>query len=106
MSRWRRQLNHRVIAGELLGRDWLDLAGPAGLAEGGHAIDADLLHRFTSRLQIVARVELFGRLGEDFADGACDGEPIVRVDVHLAHAVLDAALDFFYGHAPGLLQLT
>ena len=64
-----------------------------------------LLHRLAGGLQVVARVELLRRLGEDLADRAGDGQAVVGVHVDLADAVLDAALDLLDRHAAGRLQL-
>ena len=61
--------------------------------------------RQTARLEVLARVKLAGVLGEDLADGAGHGHPVVGVDVDLAHPVLDATLDLLHRHAPGLGHL-
>src|SRR5690606_16853927 len=86
-------------------RHWLNLAGVTRLAEGYHPVDADLLHRLAGRLQVIAGIELFGRLGEHLANRSGDRQAIVGIDVHLPHTVLDAALDLFDRHSPRLLQL-
>ena len=65
----------------------------------------DLLHGFAGGLQVVARIELLGRLGKDLADGAGDGQAIVGVDVDFADAVADAELNLLDRHAPGFLEL-
>ena len=80
--------------------------GVAGLAELRHAESDDLLHGFASGLEIVTGIELFGRLPEDLANGAGDGEAAVGIDVDLADAVLNAELNFFDGDAPGFLKVT
>ena len=69
-------------------RHRLDLLGVAGLAEGEHAGDADFFHGGAGRLEVVAGVEFFRRLGEHFADGAGDGQAVVGVDVDL-HVVVE-----------------
>ena len=46
-----------------------------------------------------------GLLGKDLAHGAGHGQADVGVDVDLAHAALDAALDFFHRHAVGFLDV-
>src|SRR5690606_29443277 len=53
-----------------------------------------------------ARVELGLVLGHEAADGAGRGQAQVGVDVHLAHAVLDAFDDFFHRHAVGFADFT
>ncbi len=74
----------------------------AGRAELDEAVLADLAHGVLGGLEIGARVELVRLLGQDLADRAGDGQAVVGVDIDLAHAVLDAALDLFHRHAPGL----
>lgn len=56
-------LDHRVEAGKLLAGNRLDFACLAGLSEGGHTGDANLLHGVAGRLQVIAGVEFLGRLG-------------------------------------------
>src|SRR5438045_3859001 len=97
--------NHGVEASKLLGRHRLDFLRPSRLAEGGHAGDANLLHCIAGRLEIIARIEFFGRLGKHLSNGSGDREPIVGINIYLAHTVLDASLNFFDGDAPRLLEL-
>ncbi len=85
--------------------DHLDLGGLAGGAEFLEALAADGFHRVHGGLQIFARIELGRLFGEQLADRAGDGHAVVGVDVDLAHAMLDAALDLFDRHAPGLRHL-
>src|SRR5687768_11286008 len=40
----------------------------AGLAEGRHAVDADLFHRGAGRFEVLARIELLGVLRQHLAD--------------------------------------
>ena len=84
---------------------WGVIVGVPGLAELSHAQGDDLLHGVAGGLHVVARIELLGLGPQNLADGAGDGEAVVGVDVDFANAVLDAELDLFDGHAPGLLQL-
>ena len=44
-------------------------------------------------------------LGQHLPHGTGHGQPNIGVDVDLAHAALDAALDFFHRHAIGLLYV-
>src|SRR4051794_23601755 len=69
------------------------LAGLARLAERDHPRNADFLHRFAGRLEIVARVEFVRSRGEHFANGRSNGNATVGIDVDLSHAVLDATLN-------------
>src|SRR3954468_16155082 len=71
----------------------LDLGGLAGGVEFLQALLAELGHRLHGGLQILARVELARVLGQHLADLAGHRHAVVGVDVDLAHAVLDAALD-------------
>jgi hypothetical protein len=66
---------------------------------------ADALRRLGGGLQRLARVELAGLLGEDLAHRAGHRQADVGVDVDLAHAAGDAALDLFHRHAVGLLDV-
>ena len=95
----------RVETGELINGYWLDLVCMTGLTKSGDASNANLFHCFPRRLKVVAWVEFLGRLGKHLAYGSCDCQTIVGVDIHFANAVLDAALDFFDGNSPGLLEL-
>jgi len=76
-----------------------------GLTELTHALFTDLLHRRASRCQVVARVELFRLLRERFANRAGDRESVVGVDIDLANAGADAALNLGHRHAVGLFDL-
>src|SRR5205085_102822 len=80
-------------------------AGLPRLAEGGHAGDANFFHGFAGRFQIVAGVEFLGRAREHLANGGGNRDAAVGIDVDLADAVLDAALNLFDRHAPGLLHV-
>ena len=66
----------------------------------------ELGHRVHRRLQIFARIKFTGVFGKHFADLAGHGHAVIGVDIHLAHAILDAALDFFHRHTPCLRHLT
>ena len=90
-----------VPLGHLVERYGRIVARVPGLAELRHAQRHDLLHRVAGGLQVAAWIELFGLFRKDFADSARDGQPVVGVHVDLAHAVLNAELDFFDGYAPG-----
>ena len=92
-------LAHRVE------RERLVLACVSRLAEVAHALRDQRLHRRPRRLQVVARVELLGRLGEHLPDRTCHREARVGVDVDLADAVADPVLDLLDGNAPGGLEL-
>src|SRR3974390_2149677 len=85
-------------------RQRLVVPGWTALPEGDQAGLHPFLHCFASRLHVVARVELVRRLDEYLADCAGHGHAVVGVDVDLAHAVLDAALDLF--HRPYLLMMS
>jgi hypothetical protein len=61
--------------------------------------------RILGRHQRLARVKLAGLLGKHLAHDASHGQADVGVDVDLAHAALDAALNFFHRHAIGLLDV-
>ncbi|MND66334.1 hypothetical protein D3C80_577260 [compost metagenome] len=66
---------------------------------------AKLGHRSHCRLEIFARIELAWILLQHAADLTCQRHTVVRVDIDLAHTMLDAALDFFNRHTPGWLHL-
>src|SRR4051794_27814743 len=74
-------------------RNRLDLRCLAGGSELLVALPAELGHRIHGGLEISARVELAGMLLQEAADFAGHGHPVVGVDIDLAHAVTDAALD-------------
>src|SRR5262249_8316344 len=93
-----------VLRGHLLQRNRLDLRGLAGAAELLVARHADRLRGLQRGFQVLARIDLRFVLVEELAEGARHGEPDVGVDVPLAHAVLDAFLDFPHRHAVGLLH--
>src|SRR5215207_1590258 len=78
----------------------------AGLSEGFHPGHDYLLHGGAGRLEVVARVELAGVLGEGLADRAGGGQPEVGVDIDLPHAVLYPLLDLMHRHAPRRPDLT
>src|SRR5690606_17840679 len=80
-------------------RDRLDLRGVAGSAEGFVTGDADVAHGIDGLRQILARIELGLVLCQEAADRAGGGQTQVGIDVHLAHAVLDALDDFLDRHA-------
>src|SRR5579862_8025821 len=94
-----------VALGDGFDRDRLIIAGMACLAELGHALRNYFFHGFASGLKVVARIELLRALREHFADGACDGEAIVGVDVDFADAILDAELNLLDRNAPRRLEL-
>ncbi|ABA49009.1 hypothetical protein BURPS1710b_0998 [Burkholderia pseudomallei 1710b] len=100
-----REVARLVLLGDLLERHRLDLRRLALAAERQIARDADLLRRFARGLQVIARIELARILEHVAADRARDRETQVGVDVDLAHAVLDAFLDFLDGHAVGFLHV-
>src|SRR5215831_3775716 len=85
-----RELPLRVARGHLLQGHGLQLRSLTRASELLVALLADLLRRRARGLQVIARVEgaLVGV--HVLADRRGHGEPDVRVDVHLAHAVLDA----------------
>jgi hypothetical protein len=56
-------------------------------------------HGFTRGLHVIARVESLGLFYEHLADRAGHSHAVVGVDVDLADAVLDTALDLFHGNA-------
>src|SRR5262245_31495802 len=89
------------------GRHWnrLDFRCLAGRPELFVALPAQFGHRLHRRLEILARVELAGILLQDAADFSGHRHPVVGVDVDLANAMTDAALDLLDRHAPGLRHL-
>src|SRR5262245_25669733 len=82
--------------------DRLDLRGLAGRPEFLEPLPAELNHRLHGGFQILARVEFAFVFGEHPADFTGHRHPVVGVDVDLAHAVADAALDFLDRDPPGL----
>ena len=79
----------------------LRIATPASYAPAPDVIaDAKRVAKETR-----AKIELFRLLGQQFANSAGHRHAIVRVDVDLAHAVLDTKLNLFHRHAVGLLHL-
>src|SRR5690606_11533221 len=86
--------------------DRLDLRGVAGSAEGFVAGDADVTHGFDGLGEVLARVELGLVLLQEATDRASGGQAQVGVDVHLAHAVLDALDDLLDRYAVGFLDVT
>ena len=76
----------------------------ARLAELLHPLAADHLHGVAQRDEVAARVELVGVVAHELADGGGGREAPVGVDVDLAHAVADAALDRVDRNAEGGLQ--
>src|SRR5216684_8029665 len=87
------------------GQHPLDLAGLTRGVEFLQPLFAKFRHRLHRGLEIFARIEFAGILVEHLADLAGHRHPVVGVDVDLADAVLDAALDFRNRHAPGRLHL-
>ena len=65
--------------------------GIAGGAELLETLFADLLHPGDGGLEIFARIEFALVVEQHLADVRGGGEAQVGVDIHLAHAVLDAA---------------
>mmetsp|Transcript_38701 Transcript_38701/g.90547 ORF Transcript_38701/g.90547 Transcript_38701/m.90547 type:complete len:311 (+) Transcript_38701:540-1472(+) len=88
-----------------LERQRLDARTLAGAAEGLEARLDHAARGLLRRLQRLARVELARLLGEHLAHRRGHRQPDVGVDVDLAHAALDAALDLLDRHAEGLLHL-
>ncbi len=66
---------------------------------------AELRQRSHGRLHIFARIEFARVFLQHAADLAGHRHAAVGIDVDLAHAILDAALDLFDRHAPGRLHL-
>jgi len=83
----------------------LVIAGVACLTEGDHASLDHLLHGLTSRLQIIARIEVFRLLSKHLPNCAGYCHTTVGVDVDFPNAVADTPLDFFYWYAEGRLDL-
>src|SRR5271169_896635 len=84
---------------------FLDLARLAGGVELLQPLFAELGHRLHRGLEIFARVEFFRVFVEHLADLPGHRHPVVGVDIDLAHAVLDAALNLGDRHAPGRFHL-
>src|SRR6185503_15059939 len=79
--------------------------GLAGLAKCHHAVDADFLHGGTRWLHVVARVEFFGRLCQNFADRAGQCQTVIGIDVDFPDTVFDSSLDLLDRDSPGRLNL-
>src|SRR5216683_6830800 len=75
------------------GQHLLDLARLTGGIEFLQPLLAEFRHRFHRRLEIFARIEFAWILVEYLADLARHRHAVVGVDIDLADAVLDAALD-------------
>ena len=67
-------------------------------------VDVHLLHALAGRLEVLARVEVVGVLGEVLADGGGHGEAAVGVDVNLADGALGSLAELLLGDAHGGLQ--
>ena len=74
-------------------RNALDLRALAFAAKFQVALLAQCLGRFTRRFDPLAGVKLFRIFVQELARGRRHGQPDVRVDVDLAHAVLDGFLN-------------
>ncbi len=74
-------------------------------AELLETILAKLGHRRHCWLEILARIKFARIFLQHAADLTCQCHAVVGVDVDLAHAMLDAALDFFNRHTPSRLHL-
>src|SRR5450830_715003 len=94
-----------LFLSNLFQRDCLDLAGLAFAAERQIARLAHQHCCFACRLEVVAWIELARILGQVTTNSAGHRQTDIGVDVDLAHAVLDAFLDFFYRHAIGFLHV-
>src|SRR5690606_26517035 len=84
--------------------DFLDAGDLAGGAEDFQARDHDILHGGDRGPQPFARVEFGFVFGKEAAHGGGGGQAQVGVDVHLAHAVADAFLDFLDRDAVSFLH--
>lgn len=91
---------------KVLHHDGTDLGCVTGLTEGYHAGDADLLHGRASWLQVIAWVKLLRAFHQHFANRSGDRHATVGINVDLAHAELDTALNLFNGHTVRLLHLS
>ena len=94
------------LAGIVLGghhgkRDRLDAGALTLATELKIALLAQFVSGLTGLLEVFARIELFGVLEKEAARGGGHCQTNVRVDVDLAHAVLDGFLNFGNGHAIG-----
>src|SRR5712664_42198 len=87
------------------GQHLLDLARLTGGIEFLQPLLAEFRHRFHRRLGMFARIEFAGILVEHLADLARHRHAVVGVDVDLADAVLDDALDLGNRKAQGRLHL-
>ena len=114
------QAEEHVVAEQQALADLDDIAGDAvvlgadayppdhfhlAAAELLQALPAELGHRLHGGLEILARIEFGGFFRKHLADGGGHRQAVVGVDVDLAHAVLDAALDLLDRDAPGRLDV-
>ena len=64
-----------------------------------------LLHVFASRLEVLARVEVFRMFVEILTDSGSHGETAVRVDVDLANSGLGSFAELFFRNTDGIREL-
>src|SRR5690606_27159503 len=86
-------------------RDRFDLGSIAGGTEGFVTGDTDITHGFDGFGEEFTRVELARVFGHHATHGTGRGQAQVGVDVHLAHAVLDAFNDFFHRYTVGFFNV-
>src|SRR5690606_8713696 len=98
-------LSMSVAPGHRFQGEGADSVGIACCAECLEAGLADLGHHCHCRLEIFPRIEFRRVLGHGLADGSGHCEAVVGVDIDLAHAALDAALDFLHRDTPGWLDI-
>ena len=68
-------------------------------------VHVHLLHVFTSRLEVLARVEVFRMFVEILTDSGSHGETAVRVDVDLANSGLGSFAELFFRNTDGIREL-
>jgi len=80
-------------------------ASLTGTAKRLKTVLANALSRFAGSDQRLARVELGRLLRKGLAHGTGHGQTDVRVNIHLAYAVANAALNLFHRHTIGFFDV-